>query len=80
MKYLVNPNNRSNNLKDNTNLCVHVCVHDGCSHCDHCTHCPHCKDCPANCFTDCGNNCGVNGCYCKVGNGRNEINSTGSFI
>lgn len=77
MEYLVGPNNRSNNFEPLRDICVKICNEDNCTKCDKCTKCDRCTQ---NCLTDCGNNCGVNGCYCLVGNGRNEINSTGSFI
>ena len=65
MKYIVNPNNRFNNLEDNTNLCFRICLREAC---------------PERCNPRCDTYCRIDGWYCKVGNGRNEINSTGSFI
>lgn len=74
MKYLVGPNNRSNNLKDNTNLCIHICVHSGCNHTETCgTKTETCGN-----KTVCSSKCNIRGCYCLVS--HDVINSTGSFI
>lgn len=76
MKYLVNPNNRSNNFEPLRDICVKICNEDNCTKCDKCTKCDRCTQ---NCLTDCGKNyCGRLGCHCKTS--REEINSIGSFI
>ncbi len=70
MKYLVNPNNRFNNQTSNLiALCVDICKHTGCNHTETCGN-----------KTLCNSKCRIRTCYCKVGNSRFEINSTGSFI
>lgn len=77
MKYLVGPNNRSNNFEPLRDLCTKICIEDNCTKCDKCTKCVRCT---TNCTTRCETYCRIDGCYCKVGNGRNEPNSTGSFM
>lgn len=79
MKYLVNPNNRSNNFEPLRDMCVKTCNIDNCSkNCIILIECP--KNCNTRCNPRCETYCRIDGCYCKVGNGRNEINSTGSFM
>lgn len=78
MKYLVNPNNRPKTLND---VCMpqYLCPGLDCHPLDLCP-----EKCTSKCNTRCNPRCEtycrIDGCYCKVGNGRNEINSTGSFM
>lgn len=75
MKYLVNPNNRSNNFEPLRDICVKTCNQDNCS-----KNCIILIECTTNCTTRCETYCRIDGCSCKVGNGRYEPNSIGSFM